>query len=115
MIKERRTNKRINVSLPINYEILDGNERKCGHTICKDISNEGIKIILDKFYPNRSKFLIKVNLENMHRVVESVAESIWSFNESYSNRYYNGLKFTDINIENQKLLKDYVFLRGTSE
>ena len=108
MANERRESKRAVVSLPVNYATLEIPQKRCGDTVCKDISQEGIKILLDRFYPHQTKFLLKLNLENAHRVIESVAETAWSFNEPYSNRSYTGLRFTDMNKENKNILKQYL-------
>lgn len=108
MVDEKRKHKRINVSLPVNYATLEIPEKRCGNAVCKDISQGGVKIILDRFYPHKTKFLLKVDLENVRRVIESIAETIWSFNEPYSNRYYAGLQFIDMNKENKNILKQYI-------
>ena len=112
MASVRREYKRINVSLPINYATLEMPEKRCGETACKDISQTGIKILLDRFYPHQAKFLLKVNLENAHRVIEGVAETVWSFNEPYSSRYYAGLRFAEMNRENANILKQYLSIHG---
>ena len=65
MNEDRRINKRINVSLPIDYETLEATGKKYGNAICKDISENGIKIVCDEFSPQKSKFLIKPNA-NLH-------------------------------------------------
>lgn len=112
MANERREYERLSISMPINYETLETPEKRCGETSSKDISQGGIKIILDRFYPHQTKFLLKVNLENVHRVIESIAETVWSFNEPYSNRYCAGLRFTEMNRENRNILKQYLSIHG---
>lgn len=111
MVSEKRKDKRIHVSLPIDYSPLEIPEKRCGNAAGKNLSQGGLKIILDKFYPHKTKFLLKVNLESMHRVIESIAETVWSFNESYSNRYFAGLQFTDMNKENKEILKQYLTMQ----
>jgi len=111
MSNERRANERINAALPINYETIDTAEKHYGNTISKDISPGGIKILIDKFYPHKTKFLLRVQLGNNHKMIEGVTESVWSFNEPYSNRYHSGLRFIDMNKEYQNILKQFISIQ----
>lgn len=108
MPEERRAYERISASLPINYETLDTADKKYGTTLSRDISQGGIKILFDRFYALKTKFLLKVELENNHKIFEGIAESVWSVDDTRSNRYYNGLRFIDITKENQDILKQYI-------
>ncbi|MFH1622417.1 MAG: PilZ domain-containing protein [Candidatus Omnitrophota bacterium] len=110
MWQEKRINRRVTVSLPINYEVLD-REKNIDSTICKNISENGIKLVLKKFYSPKTKFLIKVDLEGINKIIETVAESVWSFNMHFSNLYYNGLHFDHINAPDRNALKEYLMMK----
>ena len=111
MENKKRQNKRLALSLPIYYEVLEKGKKEIGDTICKDISEGGIKLMLKKFYPPKTKFLLKINLEGINRIIETIAESIWSFNTHFSNSYYNGLRFAGLNISDQKTLGEYITIK----
>lgn len=110
MWQEKRINRRITVSLPINYEVLD-RDKNVDSTICKNISEKGIKLVFKKFFPPKTKFLLKVNLEGMNRIIETIAESIWSFNMQFSNLYYNGLRFDYINAADRNAIREYLMMK----
>ncbi|MBL7196891.1 MAG: PilZ domain-containing protein [Candidatus Omnitrophica bacterium] len=111
MWQEKRVNKRITLSLPINYEVSDTQKKELSSTVCKDISEGGLKLMLKKFYPPKTKFLIKINLEGINRIIETMAESVWSFNMHFSNMYYNGLCFVDLSTPDRKKLKEYLVIK----
>jgi len=113
--EERRQNKRLALTLPIYYEVLEKDKKEIGDTVCKDISEGGMKLMLKKFFPPKTKFLLKINLEGINRIVETIAESIWSFNVHFSNSYYNGLRFTDLSTSDQKTLGEYIAIKGITE
>lgn len=106
--QEKRLNKRINISLPINYETLGLDRKELGNTISKDISETGIKLILKEFYPPQTKFLIQINLKGINKAIETVVETVWSFNIQFSNAYYNGLRFIELNARNKEILSEYI-------
>ena len=115
MFTERRICKRINVSLPINYDILETVKRISSNTVCKDISETGIRLILKRFYPPKAKFLLRITLGQESKIIEAIAETIWSFNMRSSDMYYNGSRFIDMNKQNQTLLKEYIFIKHITE
>jgi c-di-GMP-binding flagellar brake protein YcgR len=111
MWEEKRESKRITLSLPIDYVALDSESKELDSTICKNISEGGLKVVFKKFYPPRSKFLVRINLTGMNRIIETIAESVWSFNMQFANTYYNGLRFVDLNLPARKKLKEYLTLK----
>lgn len=111
MVQEKRQNKRLSLSLPIDYKTLDTNDIDLDSTICKNISESGLKLVLKKFYPPKTKFLLKINLAGINKVIETIAESAWSFNMHFSNMYYNGLRFIDLNPSSQKQLQQFLMMK----
>lgn len=111
MSQEKRQNKRLTLSLPIDYKTLDAKDIDLDSTICKNISESGLKLVLKKFYPPKTKFLLKINLAGINKVIETIAESAWSFNMHFSNLYYNGLRFIDLSASNQRQLQQYLMMK----
>lgn len=108
MLQERRINKRISLSLPINYELLETDIKDRGTTVSKDISESGIRLVFKKFYSPKTKFLLKIDLEGINKFIETIAESVWSFNVRLSDTYYGGLRFLDLSQSNRKILQEYI-------
>lgn len=111
MWQEKRQNKRITLSLPIDYEIVDTKEKELSSTICKNISEGGLKVVFKKFYPPKTKFLVKINLLGINRIIENIAEIAWSFNMTFTNTYYSGLHFVNLNTFHQKQLREYLMMK----
>ena len=111
MSQEKRQNKRLTLSLPIDYKTLGTNNADLDSTICKNISEGGLKLVLKNFFPPKTKFLLKIKLADINKVVEAIAESAWSFNMHFSNMYYNGLRFIDLNASNRKQLQQYIMMK----
>ncbi|MDD5617868.1 MAG: PilZ domain-containing protein [Candidatus Omnitrophica bacterium] len=111
MWQEKRTDKRINLSLPIDYESLETTKREHDSTVSKDISEGGMRIVLKKFYPPKTKFLLKINLEGINKIIEAMAEIAWSFNAQFSNAYYSGLRFSEIDVSDRRILREYIKIK----
>ena len=111
MLEEKRESKRINLSLPMDYVVLDSEDKELDSTICKNVSEGGLKVVFKKFYPPKTRFLIRLNLAGMNRIIEAIAESAWSYNMHFADTYYNGLHFVDLNKTYKKQLKEYLMLK----
>ncbi|MDD5291627.1 MAG: PilZ domain-containing protein [Candidatus Omnitrophica bacterium] len=115
MWQEKRVHKRITLSLPIDYEYLGTDKKECSSTVSKDVSEGGLRLALNKFYSPKTKFLLKINLEGLNRIIETIAEIAWSFNAQFSNRYYSGLRFVGMSSLDQRMLKEYIEMRGITK
>jgi len=111
MFQEKRINKRINLSLPINYESLEIEKKEIDSAISKDISEGGLRLLFHKFYPPKTKFLLKIKLEGIDKIIETMAEIAWSFNAQFSNNYYSGLRFLEMDSSERKILKEYLDIK----
>jgi c-di-GMP-binding flagellar brake protein YcgR len=112
MTEEKRINKRITLSLPINYEVLNTKVKDRENTVSKDISESGIKLIINKFYPPKTKFLIKIYLESINKTIETITETVWSSRLRFSNLYFCGMRFLEINMPNKNLLREYITIKS---
>ncbi len=111
MWEEKRKYKRLTTTLPINYEVLEIKKKEFSNTICKDISEGGLKLLLKDFYPPRTKMLLKVNIEEINKMIETVAEVAWSSNVRFSDMFLNGLQFLDLDFASKKLLNEYISMK----
>jgi c-di-GMP-binding flagellar brake protein YcgR len=108
MWREKRLYKRLTLSLPIDYESLDTERKECFSSVCKDISEGGVRLVCHRFHPPKTKFLLKINLEKVNKIIEAIAEVAWSFNMQFSHRYYGGLRFVEMSSLDQGVLKEYI-------
>jgi len=115
MTQEKRTDKRLSVYLPINYDILGSPKKEFGNTTSKDLSSNGIRILTNKFFPTGTKFFIKLHLTDINRIMEIEAEGKWSSNIQFSNNFHSGLRFTNLNTEQEKILEEYVYFKKKME
>ncbi|MDD5005616.1 MAG: PilZ domain-containing protein [Candidatus Omnitrophica bacterium] len=115
MNEEKRLHKRISLSLPINYEVLETEKKEYNTTVCKDISEGGIRLVLKKFYPPKTKLLLKISLEGINKVIEAMAETVWSYNMRFANTYHNGLRFINLDTRDQNILREYIAVRELTE
>lgn len=111
-LTEKRQTIRAQVALSVNYEMLETPDKRSGNTIAKDISENGIRLITERFYPPKSKFLVRISLADINKTIEAIAETVWSFNARFSNQYVNGLCFTDMDKPYRQILKDYLLTCG---
>ena len=111
MWQEKRKYKRTTLTLPIDYEILKTKKKEINSTICKNISEGGLKLVFKQFYPPKSQFLIKIKFTEINRIVEAIAESVWSFNMHFSNMYYSGVRFLDLNKSAQRSIREYLMMK----
>ena len=49
MTEEKRRHKRINISVPINYEFLETDSKAVADSVTKNISESGVRMVFDKF------------------------------------------------------------------
>ena len=104
-MKEKRQNPRVGISFPVECVSLP--ERKeMFYTVSKDLSLGGIKILSEDFLPTGKDLRINVNLIN--EMASAKAKVIWCNKEPYSDRYYAGLKFFELNKRNKTNLNHLI-------
>lgn len=113
MKQEKRAESRITAYLPTDYDIIGQAKKEFGSTTSRDLSQKGIKILTEKFYPPGTKFLLKLNLKEINKILELMAQSKWASNIQFSNRYQNGLCFDDLTPQQKRTLEEYINLKQT--
>jgi len=98
MEEERRKDVRVNISFPV--ECKDLPSRRYFYTVSKDLSPEGIRIIHHDFLAEGK--LLRLNLNLISKVIGLKAKVVWCNKERFSERYYAGLKFVEIEEEEKK-------------
>jgi len=106
--EKRRTERiKINQPIPVHYELRP--HGKYGDTVIQDISEGGIKIILDEFVPRLCRMAIQLNLFP-ERTTSAFCKISWLQNIPKSYRYQAGLEFIDISLEGRSEIAEYVKL-----
>lgn len=108
---EKRKEPRALVSFPIACNTLP--QKKYFYTVCKDLSNEGVKIISNDFLKKGESF--KVNLDLIDESLAIKAEVRWCTKQRYADRYFVGLRFTDINERSKGHLSQFMSLTQKGE
>jgi len=103
-MEDKRKEPRTAISFPVACDFLP--QRNYFYTVCKDLSNGGIKLITNNFIPRGN--LLKINLNLIDKVIDLKAKVMWCNKQRYADRYYTGLEFTDINETNRTYLRGFL-------
>jgi Tfp pilus assembly protein PilZ len=108
MVKENRKYSRVKLASLIDYA---GEKKAKG----KDISESGICIVADRFFPKGTPLLLSISLSNGTHL-KAIAKAVWS-RECNQNCYENGLEFVSIYQQDRHKIEAYVSetLKNTSE
>jgi len=106
---ERRRAKRLRVNLPLAYQHL-GQDKDFGETVAKDISTAGMRINAGTFLAPGTDLVVKLRFPEVSKIIEGIAQVVWSQRISFSDQYQAGLRFTEINPVFSKWLEEYVLI-----
>jgi c-di-GMP-binding flagellar brake protein YcgR len=104
--QERRRFLRIPESLPVTYELLLNAKTEQCHT--KDISQEGIRFLIDTFIPKFSLLKIKFNLDKLSFSFDALVRVVWIKSLPQSDKYEVGVEFISIPKEAAEHLINYI-------
>ncbi len=110
--KERRELFRFEKSLEVNYVIEKKTHLKnAGKTV--DISEGGMKLLLDEKLPNETIVDLKIFLPNSHRFAEVEGEVVWSeevkeMDPSGKRLFYSGIRFIALKEPSNGKLTEYI-------
>ncbi len=102
----RRNFIRENIHTPIRYGMKSTNN--FGATLTKDISEGGVRIILDNFLALNTEVKLNLSLPEITRSISALGKISWSQNLPCSERYQFGVEFTQINSEDKKHLLEFL-------
>jgi len=106
---EKRQAKRLRVNLPVAYHHL-GQDRNFGETVAKDISAMGMRVNADSFLVPGTDLLVKLRFPEVSKIIEAIAQVVWSQRISFSDQYQAGLRFTEINPLFRNWLEEYILI-----
>jgi c-di-GMP-binding flagellar brake protein YcgR len=109
--EERRRYFRVNTHLPVRYQ-LKGHPTKFGHTLSRDISEGGIRLLLNEFLPPKTEVLLEMIV--LGKIVDPLARVVWSQRIPHSDDYQIGLEFSEIDEIEREKLREYIVCRKAS-
>jgi len=104
-MKERRSVPRVNISFPVECEVLP-ERRRVFYTVTKDLSIGGAKILSEDFFSKGS--VLRINLNMVNEVIAAKTKVVWCNKQPYSERYQIGLYFLEINKRGKDKLKTLI-------
>ncbi len=107
--KRRRKRKKNKVSIELIQHDNHSYKKKIHYTLTKDISLNGIKIIIDTPLPVNSLLKIKLMLEKTHRLVIVIGKVVWTKSIGRNNLHETGLEFVDTSQENIMALMEHIY------
>ncbi|MCF7870138.1 MAG: PilZ domain-containing protein [Candidatus Omnitrophica bacterium] len=91
-MESKRKYFRYQLAFPVEYQQMS--LLRYSHTVTKDLSLGGVKIISDGFVPKGSTLKLKLNL--IKRVFNFKTRIAWCNRERFSDRYYLGCEFIEL-------------------
>lgn len=105
---QRRRYPRIDITLPVEYDIVEKGEPRIRSVVAMNISSGGLLLILPEYLPVSSYLKIKIYLGD--RVVEALVQVVWT--ELLTGREINefrcGVFFVSISDEDLDFVKQFV-------
>lgn len=111
-IEEKRKFYRIDTSLLVDYEIVNGEEipeEKTG--VAENISEGGLSIDLPEHFLPETLLRIKFNLPTLKidEYISGIVKVVWSKPAEFKNTYTTGVCFIKISKSDMEKLKKYLF------
>ncbi len=101
---EKRKYKRVKISFPVRCEGLES--KRLFYTVFKDISKGGIKLILEEFLAVDKLIRFEINLINT--LIRGKGRVVWCNHQPYSERYWAGIEFTELDSSAEKTLSNFL-------
>jgi len=109
--EERRKYVRVETHMPVRFQ-LKGFSSKFGHTLSKDISEGGMRLVLNEFLPPKTEVLIEAIV--LGKIISTLAKVVWSQRISHSDSYQTGLKFLEMDRTAREKFREYINYKRVS-
>ncbi len=93
-MEERRKYIRIPEKFGISYNVVP--VKTSGQQTTSDISQGGIKFLVNQFIPKDSRLKVKIAFNETNVTIEALVKVIWSKELPYSGSYEIGVRFIEI-------------------
>lgn len=102
---EKRRYPRFNTHLPIRFQLKES-PSKFGYTLSRDISEGGMRLILNEFIRPKTEVLLETIL--LGRIFNPITKVVWAQRISHSDNYQLGLEFLEMDGLERRKLKEYI-------
>jgi c-di-GMP-binding flagellar brake protein YcgR len=106
MDSDQRQFPRVALNAPLRFQVKTTS--KFGSTVSRDISEGGIRFLSEDFVPIGTSMVLEVNLGNVPKYINAVADVVWAQKIPHSERYQLGLKFCEIDEPYYQDIREYV-------
>src|SRR4030042_3697276 len=101
---ERRKYPRAEVSFPVECSILSQPAHFC--TVTQNLSLVGVRMLSDQFIPKDTP--VKININLIDSIISIKAKVVWCNKNRISERYSQGLEFTEVTPAHQSDLLQFL-------
>lgn len=101
---ERRKNKRISSKRPLQYQ----HANRVYHTLTKDISIGGVKMLSSHFLPIACRMLFGLSLKEDQEPIQTMGEVAWTEKLPHSEQYNTGVAFKELNTQTMAALNSFL-------
>ncbi|MFC1594498.1 PilZ domain-containing protein [Candidatus Omnitrophota bacterium] len=105
-VENRREFKREETRVPIRFEMKSS--REFGAALTRDISEGGVRITFDGFFPLHTQLQLAINLSDIARTISALGVVAWSRVLPYSGRHQLGIQFLEMDEWHKKELSEYL-------
>ncbi|MFA5060470.1 MAG: PilZ domain-containing protein [Candidatus Omnitrophota bacterium] len=103
---DKRQFRRARFNEAVHFQARDAG--RSGGCLSCDISETGMKINIDDFVPVHSEMILQTKLANIDTVVDLKGKVAWLQQIPYSDRYYVGVEFTNVDPVQREGIRSYL-------
>ncbi|MCJ7581708.1 MAG: PilZ domain-containing protein [Candidatus Aminicenantes bacterium] len=104
--KREKNENQVQITISTNYDIPTN--KRILYRLTKDISKNGMKLMVDTFMPKGILLRISLFLKDPHRCMRIIGEVKWIRNMYSNENFEMGIKFLDVSQEDARILKKYI-------
>jgi hypothetical protein len=105
--EESRRFPRIKFSNPLRFQVRGSPDSST--SLSENISLNGIGFMHNNFIAPLTPLMLEIKL--LSRVLRPIGRVVWSSPSAHSNRYRLGVEFLEMDIQEKKVLSDFINMR----
>ena len=118
-LEEQRKHKRIAVRKKVRLKLPDIDDKPYGKSFCyslsEDISQGGIKIPSEYFFPVKQAVNMEIFLEDSFGIVNAIGKVRWITSSYADHKYEVGIEFVNISSDSKNCLNKFCQLQNWSK
>ena len=105
---ERRRSVRVGASIPLQYKKLKELAEGTIGAITHDVSEGGVRFVVNEFLPLASRLVVEVFLPAQPRPIKAISKVAWIRKTSSGEQYIVGNQFLDVAKDDRGQLAEYI-------